>query len=369
MSIWHYQPFKALYVLLAVIYELARFPIWVILYIPWFLRPNSKWSLDQAIRVRVVKLFLRHYSAVRVTPTLSLKPGAEGDRWAVVQPNGIYKGPTDDPQIKPGPVGVTWTPEALQRSQVSNGVEVVLHFHGGAYIMGDGRDQDAGFAAQTIHKYAKVTHVVTPQYRLACNDKGRFPAALQDAITVYTYLIEKLRVPAKNITISGDSAGGNLGLALLRYISEYGVNLGLPWPGAVWLWSPWTDVPQALNKENIATSEYYSTDYLNSAFGHWGAQTFSAHLNPYDPYMTCSGNAFLSKSPIWVQTGTGEVLYPGNLEIAHQFRKIGTVVEVEESEAAPHDIILVGNLVGFQKAARIAATKAGDFLRANRLEK
>jgi len=257
----------------------------------------------------------------------------------------------------------------LQRSQVANGVEVVLHFHGGAYIMGNGRDEDTGFLAHTIQKYAKVTHVLTPQYRLACHKGGRFPAALQDAITVYTYLIEKLRIPAKNIVISGDSAGGNLSLALLRYISEYGVNLGLPWPAAVWLWSPWSDVPQALNKENIIFSEYYSTDYLNPNFGHWGASSFAAHANPYDPYLTCSGNAFKSKSPIFVQTGSGEVLYPGNLQLAHQFHKEGTVVEVVESANAPHDIILVGPKVGFVKEAQLAATKAGDFLRANRLEK
>jgi acetyl esterase/lipase len=360
------QPFKALYTLFAVLYELSKFPLWILLYIPQFTRPHPQWTMQQAIRMKVVKAFLKHTSAVRAAPKLTLEPGKEEDRFVVINPLGVYKGPCEDSQIKPTKIGATWTPTALQRSQVDD-ADVVLHFHGGAYVIGNGRDEDTGFTAKTFLKHGRVTHVLTPQYRLSSYAGGRFPAALQDAITSYTYLIDKLRLPASQITISGDSAGGNLALALLRYISEYGKNIGLPWPGCVWLWSPWVNVQAGLDTKNIAMSPQYHTDYLGPGFGYWGSSTFIGHHNPLDPYISPLNNAFPSKSPIFVQTGRAEVLYDDDVEIAQQFKDQGTKVQVVVKQNAPHDIILIGHLLGFHVEAQDSTKVAGEFLRANRL--
>ena len=110
----------------------------------------------------------------------------------------------------------------------------------GAYVIGDGRQDDCGFAAKTLLQHTSATHVLCPQYRLASNPGGRFPSQLQDAITSLLYLIEELKVPASQITLSGDSAGGNLCLALLRYIAD-NPKAAVPSPGCAFLWSPWVD--------------------------------------------------------------------------------------------------------------------------------
>lgn len=107
-------------------------------------------------------------------------------------------------------------------------------------MIGDGRQADCGFAAKTLLEQTSATHVLCPQYRLASNLGGRFPAQLQDAITSLLYLIEEVNVPASKITISGDSAGGNLCLALLRYIAD-NPKAAMPSPGCAFLWSPWVD--------------------------------------------------------------------------------------------------------------------------------
>ena len=52
-----------------------------------------------------------------------------------------------------------------------------------------------------------------PQYRLASHPNSRFPAALQDAVTYYSYLLQ-LGIPASKTVFSGDSAGRNLGLGM-----------------------------------------------------------------------------------------------------------------------------------------------------------
>lgn len=106
---------------------------------------------------------------------------------------------------------------------------------GGAFVINDGRIDDTGFLAKTFLKYSSVSTVFTPQYRLASNG-GRFPAHLQDAITTYHHLIKTLGIDPAKIIISGDSAGANIALALLRYLVEYGEQNGLQSPGCAWLW-------------------------------------------------------------------------------------------------------------------------------------
>jgi acetyl esterase/lipase len=113
----------------------------------------------------------------------------------------------------------------------------------GAYVIGDGRQDDCGFAAKNLLAHTSATHVLCPQYRLASNPGCRFPAQLQDAVTSLLYLLETMNVPASQITISGDSAGGNLCLALLRYIAD-NPNAAVPSPGCAFLWSPWVDPVQ-----------------------------------------------------------------------------------------------------------------------------
>lgn len=55
------------------------------------------------------------------------------------------------------------------------------------------------------------------------------------------------------------------------------------------------------------------------------------------------------------------------MEIADQFKKIsGNKVELEIKKGMPHDIILVGHILGFSKEAGEAAKKAGEFLRRER---
>jgi acetyl esterase/lipase len=367
-----FQPFKALYALIAVLVEAMKFPLWVIMYLPAAGRPHRSWSHQQAIRMKIVKAFLKHSSAVEVKTPLSLAPGPEKTRFVAIEPAHAkyYKGPLEDKAIKPEKIGVTWTPKPVGKGDIYNpDLDVVLHFHGGAYVIGDGRDHDTGFLAKTFLKHGKVTHVVTPQYRLSSNPGGRFPAAFQDAVTAYSYLIHTLKVPADRITLSGDSAGGNLALALLRYIADFGKEVDLPWPGCIWLWSPWVDVEAGRNTANINQSPNERTDYLGGGFGKWGADSFapSGKVDSANPYLTPLGNAFKSKTPIFVQTGDAEVLYDDDVEIASQFKKIaGNKVELEVKKAMPHDIILVGHILGFNKEASEAAKAAGEFLRRER---
>jgi epsilon-lactone hydrolase len=109
----------------------------------------------------------------------------------------------------------------------------VLHLHGGAYSMGSPRTH-RGLGA-TLSRTARAP-VLLPEYRLAPEDV--FPAALDDAMAAYRWLVDDHGTDPARIAVTGDSAGGGLGLALLVRLRDE----GQPLPACYVGMSPWTDL-------------------------------------------------------------------------------------------------------------------------------
>ncbi len=109
---------------------------------------------------------------------------------------------------------------------------VILYLHGGGYVCGD-LDYAKGFSA-TLAVQCGV-RVFCAAYRLA--PEHRYPAALEDALSAYRYLLEKGYAPA-HITLAGESAGGGLCYALCLKLKENGEEL----PGGILGISPWVDL-------------------------------------------------------------------------------------------------------------------------------
>lgn len=119
---------------------------------------------------------------------------------------------------------------------------VILYLHGGGYTCGD-LEYAKGFAS-TLAVECGV-RVFCAAYRLA--PENRYPAALEDALTSYRYLLEKGYSP-KQIALCGESAGGGLIYALCLRLKE----CQLPLPGGLIGISPWTDL--------TASGESYQTN-------------------------------------------------------------------------------------------------------------
>ncbi|MCJ1305482.1 hypothetical protein MMC08_008296 [Hypocenomyce scalaris] len=358
-NIFTRQPGKSLYILIAVAISVARLPLWLIYYIPSTLRQHPKWTFRQAFMVQILKTLIYHFSIIEMHTPLSLKPGVEQERFVVVHPTKPerYVDVLENGRVKPEKIGGTWYPSPYK---IGNQQDVVLHFHGGAYVIGTGRADDAGFPAKMFNKYANAK-VFMAQYRLSSNPGGQFPAALQDAVSAYQYLLDA-GIPASKIVVSGDSAGGNLALGLLRYLSDHG-NL-FPSPTVAWLWSPWVNIAGSADPRSVDTNRHYSTDFLSGVFPAWGARTYVPDsLSATHPYISPLDHPFESKTPIWIQTGGVEILYDDNVKLADQLRGIdGNKVELVVEPYAPHDIISVGDKLGFEAEANRVAKKAGEFL-------
>ncbi|TVY85247.1 Steryl acetyl hydrolase, partial [Lachnellula suecica] len=340
-------------------------PLWILTFSIPALRPHPAWTFSQALRIRILRAALQNFWHVEIATPLSLEPGKEGKQWVLVKPASAssYTGIVlRDPEIEPGVVGGTWYPAPLE---AGTDEEVVIHFHGGAYAIGDGRKADAGFAAKTILGNTPATRVFCPQYRLSSNPGGRFPAALQDAITSLKYITDTLGVPASKVTVSGDSAGANLVLALLRYIHDQ-PEAGVPSPVCAWMWSPWVD-PGSVHGREMVQSPHYGSDYLTQGFGDWGTRGFApskaSGVTVADPHIDFKGNAFKTQTALLFVAGTCEVLYHDIIKTQEGFRAFKeNNVELVFQENAPHDIILTGHVLGFEAEAIRTAKMAGKFL-------
>lgn len=117
---------------------------------------------------------------------------------------------------------------------------VILYLHGGGYTCGD-LEYAKGFG--TMLAVHTGTRVFCAAYRLA--PEHPFPAAVEDALESYRYLLAK---GYTGIALCGESAGGGLCYSLCEKLRE----LGLPMPRCVVAISPWVDLTG--NRESYETN-------------------------------------------------------------------------------------------------------------------
>ena len=112
---------------------------------------------------------------------------------------------------------------------------VILYLHGGGYTAGN-LDYAKGFGSALAVKCG--IRVFCAAYRLA--PEHPYPAALDDALDAYGYLISNGYAP-EQILLCGESAGGGLCYSLCIKLAEKGRTL----PAGVLAISPWTDLSSA----------------------------------------------------------------------------------------------------------------------------
>lgn len=169
------------------------------------------------------------------------------------------------------------------------GEKVVLALHGGGYIRLSAHPSDptAEIARGLLKSINSVRRVLSVEYRLSSHKPFQvahpFPAALLDALAGYLYLVHEVGFAPSDIIIEGDSAGGNLALALTRYLIEYRDTPQLPnAPGALLLLSPWVDLGESHSKlPNGSVVTCISSDYLPPAEGF--RYPVVAFIGPHNP--------------------------------------------------------------------------------------
>lgn len=187
------------------------------------------------------------------------------------------------------------------------GDRVVLYFHGGAYCVGSPATHRA-ITSRLARDNAATVFVA--DYRLA--PEAPFPAAVDDALECYRYLLEQGRQP-EEITLSGDSAGGGLALAcLLAAWEEH-----LPMPATLILFSPWVDLTLANAGEHSPRDAMLSWAGLEKA-----ADLYAANEREHALASPLRAD-FHGFPPVLIQTGSEEILLAESQQLCERLRGCG----------------------------------------------
>lgn len=203
----------------------------------------------------------------------------------------------------------TMTPEAEP-------ARAVLFLHGGGYVSGslDSHRHMIGQAGREAQ-----SRTLSLAYRLA--PEHPFPAALEDAIAGYHFLLSQGFDP-KRIAVAGESAGGGLAIAMLVSLRDRGI----PLPACTWCSSPWVDL-EAIGGSmtaNASVDPLIQKAYL--------MELAAAYLKGADPRTPLASPLYADLRglpPMLIQVGSAETLLDDSVRLAGAAGAAGVRVTLE----------------------------------------
>jgi len=191
---------------------------------------------------------------------------------------------------------------------------IVLYLHGGAYAVGS-----TYVHREFLSRLAKTcqTKVLAINYRLA--PEHPFPAALEDTLTAYNWLISEGYDPS-TIVIAGDSAGGGLAIATLVSLRDKGI----PLPACAVCISPWVNLSHTGEKNNNNNDPILNPELLNTF-----ALYYAGYTDTTDPLISPFFADLKDLPPILIQAGTNEILEDQIKQFIEKNRLTGVEIELD----------------------------------------
>lgn len=222
--------------------------------------------------------------------------------------------------------------EHLSSKENPNG-KTVFQIHGGGFLYPylDAYRE----VACSYSKAAGGADVYSLDYRVAPKDK--YPAALDDCVAVYQWLLEH-KTEANDLIIVGDSAGGNLVLALTLKIKD----MGIPLPKAVIALSPWA----CLDSEYGTKKTQCDSDIILGTTGvKIGKVVFDTdfYIDKEDykkPYVSPVYGNYEGFPDLLLQAGGVELLLGDVQGVAKSAREAGVNCQFTVYEGMSHDFQL-----------------------------
>jgi epsilon-lactone hydrolase len=245
-------------------------------------------------------------------------------------------------KISAGGVPAEWT--------ITTGADrgsAILYLHGGGYVIGS-LDSHRHLVAEVGRASAARTLAI--DYRMA--PEHPFPAAVQDALAAYRFLLDSGIRPGR-ICIAGDSAGGGLVVAAMLAIRE----AELPQPGCGWCISPWVDLTcaGASMLDNAARDPTVQKAGVLEM-----AETYLAGADPRSPHASPIFGDLRGLPPLLIQVGSVETLLDDALALA----RVAGLADVHADLQVWPEMIHVWHLFHPMLAAgRRAIAAGGTFVR------
>jgi acetyl esterase/lipase len=214
--------------------------------------------------------------------------------------------------------------------------DVVLYLHGGGYAF-SARTHDHLIALVALAAQARTFAL---DYRLT--PEHPFPTQLEDAQTAYHWLLSRGIAP-EHIVVAGDSAGGNLTLALLLALRD----AQQPLPRLAVCLCPWTDMDSSYT--SLKENEPY--DWVEQRMVVQWARWFCWQTDPENPLVSPVHADLRGLPPIYIQAGEAEILIDMIRAFARKAQAQGAAVSLEVWEQMNHDFQAYGTIMQQSKEA------------------
>ena len=206
----------------------------------------------------------------------------------------------------------------------ANAERILLHFHGGGYVLGPG---ESGTGEAILMAGIGGFKVISVDYRMAPDFP--YPAALDDAVAVYRELLKT--TPAEKIGVFGASTGGGMTLALiLRAKAE-----GLPLPAAIAPGTPWTDLSKT--GDSYFTNE--GVDNILVSYDGWlghAAKLYAGGHDLKDPMLSPVYGDVSGFPPTLLISGTRDLFLSNTVRMHLKLREAGVAADLIVFEGMSH---------------------------------
>ncbi|MCQ2586064.1 MAG: alpha/beta hydrolase [Treponema sp.] len=252
-------------------------------------------------------------------------------------------------------------PIELLQKEGSNSKKLIFQIHGGAYVIG----MIDSYRSQAV-KLSKISNdasVINIDYRIA--PEYVFPAALEDGLKAWDWILDNGWKPS-DITLIGDSAGGNLVLSLCLKLRDEGREL----PEKIICLSPWGDLAgsgithktnlykdpmfgiskhsfREINKTRPVEDEKQSSKTEKKSM----TSLYAGDTDLFDPYLSPVFGDYKGFPKMLIQVGTWEVLQSDSETIFENAKQNGVDVKLQEYEGMYHVFQQVGDLIPESKQA------------------
>src|SRR5574344_1282567 len=201
---------------------------------------------------------------------------------------------------------------------------VLLYLHGGGYILGGGL---TGLNEPGLMASLGKLKVVCVDYRMA--PKYPYPAAMDDAMTVYKHLLKKYK--ASQIGVFGTSTGGGMTLVVgLRAKQD-----NLPMPGAFGAGTPWSDMTKT-------GDSYYTNEGVDNVLWTYdglleiAAKSYAGNKPLNDPMLSPVYGDVANFPPTFLITGTRDLFLSNTIRMDQRLREVGVETKLVVLEGLSH---------------------------------
>jgi len=206
----------------------------------------------------------------------------------------------------------------------------VLYLHGGGYAFDPASFYDnleALIAVSASARMFALDYHLTPEYR--------FPTQLEDAEHCYRWLLHEV-ASSQQLVVVGDSAGGNLVLALLLRLRDS----KMPLPALAICLSPATDFED--RGEDEWKSARPECDWITQGMAMQWADWYCSREERSNPLVSPVNADLRGLPPIYIQAGGSEILFERILAFVKRAKAQGVDVVLDTWPTMNHDFQAFG---------------------------